>query len=67
MTDPSLACSFDMEPDTAVATRAALAERIADEGMVMGACHFPEPFGQLVRLEGRSHWMPVARWADGAG
>ena len=67
VTDPSLACSFDMEPDTAVATRAALAERIADEGMVMGACHFPEPFGQLVRLEGRSHWMPVARWADGAG
>ncbi len=64
--DPSLACSFDMEPETAVTTRTALAKRIADEGMVMGACHFPEPFGQLVRLEGRHHWMPVARWHSGA-
>lgn len=63
VTDPSLACSFDMEPDTALATRAALAERIADEGLVMGACHFPEPFGQLVRLEGRHHWIPVVRWS----
>ena len=67
VTDPALACSFDMEPDTARKTRAALAKRIADEGMIMGACHFPEPFGQLVRLEGRHHWMPVARWRDGAG
>jgi glyoxylase-like metal-dependent hydrolase (beta-lactamase superfamily II) len=64
--DPSLACSFDMEPETALTTRAALAERIADEGMVMGACHFPEPFGQLVRLEGRRHWMPVTRWSGEA-
>ncbi len=66
VTDPSLACSFDMEPEIALATRAALAERITNEGMVMGACHFPEPFGQLVRLEGRHHWMPVARWGDDA-
>lgn len=66
VTDPSLGCSFDMEPETARATRASLAERIADEGMVMGACHFPEPFGQLVRLERRHHWMPVTRWGDGA-
>lgn len=62
VTDPDMACAFDMEPEQARATRASLAERIADEGMVMGACHFPEPFGQLVRLDGRRHWMPVARW-----
>jgi glyoxylase-like metal-dependent hydrolase (beta-lactamase superfamily II) len=62
VTDSSLVCSFDMDPETAQATRAAFAERIAREGLVMGACHFPEPFGQLVRLEGRQHWIPVTRW-----
>lgn len=62
VTDPSLACAFDMDAGTAEVTRSALAERIAEEGMTMGACHFPEPFGQLVRLEGRHHWMPVVRW-----
>jgi glyoxylase-like metal-dependent hydrolase (beta-lactamase superfamily II) len=64
VTDPALKCSFDMEPDVARETRAALAARISDEGLMMGACHFPEPFGELVRLEGRHHWMPVARWRD---
>jgi glyoxylase-like metal-dependent hydrolase (beta-lactamase superfamily II) len=64
VTDPALRCSFDMEPETARETRARLATRISDEGLVMGACHFPEPFGELVRLEGRHHWMPVARWRD---
>ena len=64
VTDPAMKCSFDMEPEIARETRAALATRITDEGLVMGACHFPEPFGELVRLEGRHHWMPVARWRD---
>lgn len=64
VTDPSMKCSFDMQPDIAHETRAALASRISDEGLIMGACHFPEPFGELVRLEGRHHWMPVARWRD---
>jgi glyoxylase-like metal-dependent hydrolase (beta-lactamase superfamily II) len=64
VTDSGLACAFDMDAEVARATRSALAERIAQEGMTMGACHFPEPFGQLVRLEGRHHWMPVARWAS---
>lgn len=64
VTDPAMTCSFDMEPDVARETRAALATRISDEGLMMGACHFPEPFGELVRLEGRHHWMPVARWHD---
>ncbi len=62
VTDPSLACAFDMDAETARITRSAMAERIAGEGMTMGACHFPEPFGQLVRLEGRHLWMPVTRW-----
>jgi glyoxylase-like metal-dependent hydrolase (beta-lactamase superfamily II) len=62
VTEPDLACGFDMDVETARATRRAFAERIADEGMTFGACHFPEPFGQLVRLEGRHHWIPVTRW-----
>ena len=65
VTDAGLACAFDMDPELARATRSALAQRIAQEGMTMGACHFPEPFGQLVRLDGRHHWMPVARWGSG--
>ena len=51
--DPAMKCSFDMEPDVARETRAALATRIGDEGLIIGASHFPEPFGELVRLEGR--------------
>lgn len=64
VTDPAMKCSFDMEPDVARETRAALATRISDEGLMIGACHFPEPFGELVRLEGRHHWMPVSHWRD---
>ena len=65
VTDPAMACSFDMEPGTARETRAALATRISAEGLIMGAGHFHDPFGELVRLEGRHHWMPVTRWRDG--
>jgi len=64
ITDPAMKCSFDMEPDVARETRATLATRFSDEGLMIGACHFPEPFGELVRLEGRHHWMPVAHWRD---
>lgn len=66
VTEPDLACGFDMDVDTARATRRAFAERISDDGMTFGACHFPEPFGQLVRLEGRHHWIPVTRWHGAA-
>jgi glyoxylase-like metal-dependent hydrolase (beta-lactamase superfamily II) len=59
VTEPTWGCGFDMDMATATATRAALAERIADEGMTMGACHLPAPFGQIVRLEGRHHWLPL--------
>lgn len=65
--DPDMRCGFDMDPEAAAVTRVRLAERLRDEGMTMGACHFPEPFGQLVRLEGRTHWMPVTRWGSEGG
>jgi len=60
VTEPTWGSAFDMDQDAAGSTRAALAQRIAEEGMTMGACHFPAPFGQLVRLEGRQHWMPLS-------
>jgi len=50
-----------MDAPTASRVRKSLAQRIADEGMTVGVCHFPEPFGQLVRLEGRQHWIPLTR------
>lgn len=60
VTEPSWASAFDMDAQTATQTRISLAQRVADEGMTVGACHFPEPFGQLVRLEGRHHWIPLS-------
>ena len=61
VTEPDWGSAFDMDAPAAARMRASLAQRIADEGMTVGVCHFPEPFGQLVRLEGRHHWIPVAR------
>lgn len=60
VTDPSLTSAFDMDVAMATQTRMSLAQRVADDGMTLGACHFPEPFGQLVRLEGRHHWIPLS-------
>lgn len=60
VTEPTWASAFDMDGGAATQTRISIAQRIAADGMTVGACHFPEPFGQLVRLEGRSHWIPLA-------
>jgi glyoxylase-like metal-dependent hydrolase (beta-lactamase superfamily II) len=61
VTEPDWSSAFDMDAPTASRVRKSLAQRIADEGMTVGVCHFPEPFGQLVRLEGRQHWIPLTR------
>jgi glyoxylase-like metal-dependent hydrolase (beta-lactamase superfamily II) len=61
VTEPDWSSAFDMDAPAASRIRKSLAERIADEGMTVGVCHFPEPFGQLVRLEGRHHWIALAR------
>jgi len=60
VTEPTWRSAFDMDGDAATQTRVALAQRVADDGMTLGVCHFPEPFGQLVRLEGRHHWIPLS-------
>jgi glyoxylase-like metal-dependent hydrolase (beta-lactamase superfamily II) len=59
VTEPGWESAFDMDAAQAVRTRSALTERIAAEGMTVGATHFPDPFGQIVRLERRYHWMPL--------
>jgi glyoxylase-like metal-dependent hydrolase (beta-lactamase superfamily II) len=60
VTEPTWTSAFDMDGAAATRTRTSLAQRIVDGGMTVGACHFPEPFGQLVRLEGRHHWIPLS-------
>ena len=46
--------------ETAVRTRNQLLDRIEAEGLVLSACHFPEPgFGRVVRLEGRRSWRAL--------
>jgi glyoxylase-like metal-dependent hydrolase (beta-lactamase superfamily II) len=59
VTEPELPSAFDMDAEVAAGTRRTLAERVEAEGMTIGVCHFPAPFGQLVRLEGRRHWIPL--------
>jgi glyoxylase-like metal-dependent hydrolase (beta-lactamase superfamily II) len=60
ITEPGWESAFDMDAAQAVRTRSALTERVAAEGMTVGATHFPDPFGQVVRLERRYHWMPLS-------
>jgi glyoxylase-like metal-dependent hydrolase (beta-lactamase superfamily II) len=60
ITEPGWESSFDMDAGEAVRTRSALAERVAAEGMTVGVTHFPDPLGQIVRLERRHHWMPLS-------
>lgn len=62
VSEPELGCAFDMDPELARATRSSMADRLAEEGPAVGACHFPEAFGEIVRLEGRNHWVPISRW-----
>jgi glyoxylase-like metal-dependent hydrolase (beta-lactamase superfamily II) len=58
--DPDLAFSFDYDGDTAQQTRNQLVDRIEAEGLILSACHFPEPgFGRVVRLEGRRFWQAL--------
>lgn len=52
---------FDMNPALAAESRAKLAQRIEDEGLLTIAGHFAHPgFGRLVRVEGRRSWVPLA-------
>jgi glyoxylase-like metal-dependent hydrolase (beta-lactamase superfamily II) len=48
---------FDLDPAKAAETREALMDRLADEGHLLVAGHFPFPgFGRVVRVDGRRYW-----------
>jgi glyoxylase-like metal-dependent hydrolase (beta-lactamase superfamily II) len=58
--DPDLAFSFDHDGETAQRTRRQLVDRVEAEGLILSACHFPDPgFGRVVRLEGRRYWKAL--------
>jgi glyoxylase-like metal-dependent hydrolase (beta-lactamase superfamily II) len=58
VSDPDLNAMFELDPDTARATRHRVLERVEAEGMLVAARHFPEPgFGHVVQLEGRRYWQ----------
>lgn len=51
---------FDMNPALASESRAKLAQKIEDEGLITVAGHFTHPgFGRLVRVEGRRTWSAL--------
>jgi glyoxylase-like metal-dependent hydrolase (beta-lactamase superfamily II) len=57
---PDWGFAFDFDGETALQTRRQLLDRIEAEGLIMTACHFPEPgFGRVMRLEGRRSWQAV--------
>ncbi len=48
---------FDVDPVKAAETRSALMDRLADEGHLLVAGHFPFPgFGRVVRVDGKRYW-----------
>jgi glyoxylase-like metal-dependent hydrolase (beta-lactamase superfamily II) len=54
VTEPDWVFAFDADPETAIATRRALLDRLEAAGMTLLQCHFPAPgAGRIVRIEGR--------------
>ena len=45
--------SFDTDARTTVSTRQKVFAQMQVDGMIAAFCHFPEPFGKLIRLEGK--------------
>jgi glyoxylase-like metal-dependent hydrolase (beta-lactamase superfamily II) len=55
---PGVNGDTDMDPDTALATRLALLERLDREGRGVSTSHLPEPFGTVARDGERWSWTP---------
>jgi glyoxylase-like metal-dependent hydrolase (beta-lactamase superfamily II) len=52
--------SFDVDPALSARTRAAVWERIDQEGLKVCAGHYPSPsIGGFVRVEGKRRWQPL--------
>jgi glyoxylase-like metal-dependent hydrolase (beta-lactamase superfamily II) len=45
--------SFDTNAGETSATRFRVFDQIEADGLIAAFCHFPEPFGKLVRLKGK--------------
>ena len=49
---------FDVDWDTATATRRKLLDQVEAEGAMVVSCHFPLPgFGRIVRSQGKRYWQ----------
>ena len=58
VTEPDWNSRFDVDFDTAAATRHSLLDQIEREGTVVISCHFPAPgFGRVIRYKGRRYWQ----------
>ena len=58
ISEPSWCPRSDIEPKTAQRTRQALLDRVETERMWLAPAHFPEPFGAVIRVDGRRSWSP---------
>jgi hypothetical protein len=57
VTETSWCSRADHDPEQTDRTRRALLDRIEVEGLTLATAHFPEPFGEIVRAEGRRWWQ----------
>jgi glyoxylase-like metal-dependent hydrolase (beta-lactamase superfamily II) len=59
ITEPDWSAT-DADPPAAARTRQAILARAEQEGLTLAASHFPDPFGSVVRVEGRRYWSSRA-------
>jgi glyoxylase-like metal-dependent hydrolase (beta-lactamase superfamily II) len=58
---PDLSPQYDTDPEQSAQTRAALFDRIEQEGLKVAAGHYPYPgLGGIVRVEGKRRWQPLS-------
>jgi len=57
---PDWYAAVDLRPEQAMATRRQLLARVADEGMLLHAAHFPWPgLGRVRRVDAGFRWEPI--------
>jgi glyoxylase-like metal-dependent hydrolase (beta-lactamase superfamily II) len=57
---PDIVFSFDMDPETNIASRRRVIEQLAEERSIAAGGHFPEPgFGRIVDEAGEWRWQPL--------
>ena len=58
---PEWSPSFDVDGELSARTRAAVWDRIEQQGLKVAAGHYPYPsIGGIVRMEGKRRWQPVS-------